>query len=725
VQLVAAIIGQLSPIPRKVYFIDLETLFYSPTFIAGAEAEEYADASTDLTVLETGLFRESASLDPASQEPSGLFDTEVPQTFPSPQFIVGDQGELLLIQWQKQRVVNEVKRECFDLGAVNPSKIAQYFREAVESLTRHGTIVRLLGVADKTKTRHILRPTSYYVRLWQRMLQPRFLTDGAVFSLELYKLFEDCVQLGESAAAYIGTIIKSEILQIQNGDVPLFWADFLSRTISSTGGSVQQNYFFRSPQDEALRKLRCLKTAIIKENACLLETALRVAQDIEASGKRSFPMICGSQDTKPDRVILTMTKALALSLCENAFLSASERSAWVSYFGAVDGKRLFPNAQDPSFYGGYLGVLTFIGVASNELRKHGENTDALGEFLAAEKYRLEYLVRTNGLKQAFLPRGGVLGISGAGGILLAAARCGTASSELVAPLIEWVFGAGYEVILAAISNDEALDVINGSAGFLLGANAFARRYITGHHSHYQLNLSILVESALQRLVDVASKTADIAPWLISASAEELVGFSHGGFGFASALSLGAQLSRRLGSRNPTLASRASSLVEHIMARCDTHRDPESMLWFDNRSRREPGSVLNNSWCYGLAGVGYAYLMCLSVEKKHEDTIELLVSKLAGSERSTFDCFCCGETGTIDFLMTFALISEKSVLNQCVERRLAAVFSDWQAFGRYRGIWGPTDPVHFPGLFQGSTGVAYTGLRFLNPAMGSLGAEPWA
>lgn len=215
---------------------------------------------------------------------------------------------------------------------------------------------------------------------------------------------------------------------------------------------------------------------------------------------------------------------------------------------------------------------------------------------------------------------------------------------------------------------------------------------------------------------------DIAPWLTSASAEELVGFSHGGFGFAAALSLGAQLSRQLGSRAPELARRAISLIEQIIARCNTHRDPKSMLWFDNRSRRGPGSVLNNSWCHGLPGVGYAYLICSSVQKKHEDAIELLVSKLVDSERSTFDCFCCGEAGTIDFLMTFDSISDRPILKQNVEQRLMTVFSDWNAFGQYRGIWGPTNPAHFPGLFQGSTGVAYTGLRFLNPALGSLGAE---
>lgn len=707
---------------RAIYFIDLETLFYSPTFIVGANAEGSGEATAGLGVIETGLFRESASMDPESREPSGLFDTEVPQTFPVPQFVIGDQGELLLTEGQEQRPGSEVKRECFNLSIVNPAKIAKYFRNSVESLTRHGTIARLLSRADKTKTRLILRPTAFYFRLWHRMLQPRFLTDGALFSLELYKLFEDCVQLGESAAAYIGTIIKSEILQIQNGDVPLFWADFHSRTISSTGGDVQQNYLFRSPRDEAVRKLGCLKTPIIEENARLLEAALYVAQDIEASTKSSLPIVRRPLSPALDKMILTKTKELALSLGENVFLSASGHSAWVSYFGAVDGKRLFPNAQDPSFYGGYVGVLTFLGVASNELRRHGEDTDALAEFLASEKRKLEYLVRTSELKHLFLPRGAELGLSGAGGILLAAARCGTADSELVAPLVEWVLGAGFEVILTAIGNDKSLDMINGSAGLLLGASAFARRHITEPHSNNYSGLSILVEAGLQRLVDVASNGTGIAPWLISANDEELVGFSHGGFGFAAALSLGAQLSKQLGSRNPGLESRAVSLVEHVIARCNTHRDPVSMLWFDNRSRRAPGSILNNTWCHGLAGVGYAYLMCLSVGKKYEDTIELLVSKLAGSERSTFDCFCCGEAGVIDFLMTLASNSDIPGLNQCVEQRLSTVFSDWYASGQYQGIWGPTNPVHSPGLFQGSTGIAYTGLRFLNPVLGSLGAE---
>ncbi len=709
---------------KSVFIIDLETLFSTPPFMANERAND--DVEINISAVSTGLFRESATVDVSGRDPSGFFDSDVISPFPFIRFSVGQQKELLLRRGQDQDSAISFVRECFDITKINPARVAEVFRRTVWELTSDDALLQALDTATRSRTRYVFRPTSFYSRIRQRLLQPRFLKDGAIFSMELYRLFDECLDLGESEAAYTSTLIRNEIKQIQYGDIPIFWVDFRDRAIKSPTGLVQNNFFARSPYENTIRKIHSLDAATIEGEVCLLETSLRVAQEIEAPQTKPHSFATNFSRNRLSEMIISLTKNHAIAICERAFLNKEKRSSWVSYFGAVDGKRLFPDVRDSTFYGGYIGIITFLSTAQQALKAHGVEMSILNDFLSAEAARFDVLCQSERIQQFVLPTGSPAGLSiglvGVGGALLACARSANGENGILDPLVFWILGSGYKDVTQSISQDKALDVINGCAGFIIGANAFAQARLKFVSSGDQDRLFTLVDKAFQRLLETKLSLPTGYTWLPMGSIDDLVGLSHGTLGVAAAITIGERMLRRYGIGDVALLVSSKDVVKEAVRHCDSYRESISGLWSDNRSVGGTGGDVNTSWCHGLAGIGFSYLMLPELLPSRSGTLNIIAERLCTLQRVGVDNFCCGESGVIDFMLEYARHYNDRALMTKAEHRLSTAIKDWLDTDSFQGIWGPTNPTHFPGLFQGATGINYTALRFLDHGIKCIGAN---
>ena len=698
---------------RQVYIVDLETLFTCPTFIFKSE-EEWSNKYIGLNILETGLYKESASFDPTMDEPSGLFDGTVPDRYAYPTFTVYPDGTLRFSK-SSQNQSSSSNSGSFDLLNINERKISNHFQKYCRELTSVGSLNSMHSEIGMLITRCVIRPTSFYYRFFQRLLQPRFLKDGAFFSLELYKLYKDSFTLGESASAYIGAIIKSEINQIQRGDIPLFWSESDLRHIFDTNGIVQENYFLRSPSEECKQRINKIDHHFIEENCTLIERSISVARDIRVNRSKSKDKANQIPDSLESSIV-DISESLCNDLISDSFLTQTNTTTWVSYFGAVDGKRLFPNSADFSYYGGAIGILTFLTVAENELKTYGRQTNKIAQFLEEEETRIKLNVNQNCEAKIYFPKGAVLGISGAGGILLAASRTLHISS-IFSPLVKWIFEDGLQELRKLIEEDEALDIINGSSGFIVGLYSLIKNSPSIIEQYFE-SIKKIITSLTERLILVAKKSKGKAVWNFKNSSPELLGLSHGGFGLIASLELAKECFKILG-LNTNIE--IDKVMSKAIDQCQLHRDLQSGLWIDNRTQVEGrGLIVNNSWCHGLTGIGYAHFT-KHMSVNYSDDLKLISNKLLNSKTSSLDCYCCGEAGKLDFLITSQLnkfLGQDDTLRDIVE----GLVSKWYAEGEFDGIWGKTNPRHFPGLFQGSTGISYTLLRYLNSSLGSLGFE---
>jgi class II lanthipeptide synthase len=696
---------------RSLVLVDLETLLCTPTFMA---VRKNAQALRGISVVGSGLFRESASIMGEATEPSGLFDARVVATYSHAVFSIGPEGGLHLSKADKGTAGRGERRSCFDPKEVDEQATVTTFVRVVQALRGDEAFQRALRETKGLVSRHVFRPTSFYMRVWQRLLQPQFLTDGALFSLELHRLFETCRGLGESESAYLASVVRSEIRQIQDGDVPFFWALSGSTSLYAPEGLVQDGFFARPPQAHALEHLAECCPRLIAQEARTLSVVLSVAREAElseAAGAAPTPL------RSLRRLVLDVVSDVATSLLTASFLHREGRTSWVSYSGAVDGNRMFPYAEDRSLYGGSLGILAFLSTARHNLAvQQGRRVPGLDDFLHAEQERLRALDEA-GLRALALPENGSIGLVGLGGAMLACALVSDHEIAVLEPLTEFLLMSGPEFLKAQSDKGTEWDVISGLAGCTLGACAFIRKYGDRLNDCQKGRMTALIRMALDGLQASPDRVENGVTWSHRTRSEDLVGMAHGTLGAAAALSVGAAV---LESQEGEPVNGVAEVTQDAIRHCESYRERASRLWTDNRVSGGTGGVVNSSWCHGLAGIGQAYLALSETTSKYEETLALIVRQLEHWDQGPTDSYCCGTAGVLDFLLQYSRRYGSQAVTHRIERQLGKLLDSLARTGRFRALWGSTSAGHFPGLFQGAAGIAFVALRSLDPTVQSLG-----
>ena len=258
-----------------------------------------------------------------------------------------------------------------------------------------------------------------------------------------------------------------------------------------------------------------------------------------------------------------------------------------------------------------------------------------------------------------------------------------------------------------IATDTLLDVVGGSAGAILGLMRLHRETACG----YALERATRCAEHLLGHHRIGAEGTRM--WRIPGfGPRALTGMSHGAAGFAYAL---ASLSAATGREDFAAAASECLAFE------DASYDPERMNWPDLRGKGEPQWACQ--WCHGAAGIGLARVAMVKYAARAAGGPESnsittdIENAVAGVERDwpgRLDTLCCGTLSGIELLREAAAALRRNDLRNLATRRLSTVVAAATRSGDYR--WNGGSRRFNLGLFRGLSGVGYTLLREIDPAL---------
>lgn len=303
------------------------------------------------------------------------------------------------------------------------------------------------------------------------------------------------------------------------------------------------------------------------------------------------------------------------------------------------------------------------------------------------------------VRDGSVARSGMLGHAGSGSVAYGLA----ALAELLDQDVyrDAALAAAEAIDREAVEADDRIDVVDGSAGALLGlckchevtgaADPLERAVVAGDH---------LLEGADVR---------DGRPvWTTGDRDRPLQGFAHGVAGIAYALS-------RLG--DLTDEPRYGRVARESVAFEDELYDHDRHNWRDVRAETD---AFTSSWCHGRAGIGLARLG-LARHTSDSAPARDVTCALAGTDHERVldrDHVCCGNFGRVGWLAAAAdWRDDPSTRDRAVE--LAARVA--RRARRNERFLGPyqTERLYDPTFFTGEAGVGYVCCRLLNPELPSV------
>lgn len=365
--------------------------------------------------------------------------------------------------------------------------------------------------------------------------------------------------------------------------------------------------------------------------------------------------------------------------CGRTVLAASIRSdrtiAWLAATPVSSQNRTTIAVSGIDLYSGLSGIAVFLG----ELyRATGESDFKEGAIRCVDTIRRRLEFERSGL--------GIGGGTGIGGILYAMSNLSVCVPDSFAPEIASLLCGGLtrEIILA----DEAWDIIDGSAGLLLGLISLKG---TQHHEDLE---EACVEALLSGLATAQGQ--GLRSWQTIEEGRCHSGMAHGSSGIAMALA------RRY------LMSPSSEVLGAI----------EVALGFDE-SVDFASEGLPIQWCHGAPGIALAHW---AIERSIPDRtpnarvlIDRARFRTISAPESETDGVCCGSFGRAAALFhTDGNMSTEPSWQSLV----ASVCHGRERNGSFR--WSAGDDSLNPGLFVGLGGI---GIELLRMSEGQKGLSP--
>lgn len=253
-----------------------------------------------------------------------------------------------------------------------------------------------------------------------------------------------------------------------------------------------------------------------------------------------------------------------------------------------------------------------------------------------------------------------------------------------------------------IAADDTYDLLDGSAGAILGSLALGR--FDGDDAALDTARTAgdhLLDAALDRSTGVTWRTITNRP---------LCGVSHGTGGIAYAL---GSLAAATGESRFRDGARAGIAFENAQFAS------ERGSWPDRRP--DSPDQFTDGWCSGAAGIGTTRLALTEQENDlaYGTDVRRALDRVGETGPMDRDHPCCGSAGRAEFL----LAADRSGAIQtshgrAAERTFGRVVSGLRERGRLVLPW-HDEHWSTPGLFVGQAGVGYTALRFVDPSLPNL------
>jgi type 2 lantibiotic biosynthesis protein LanM len=540
------------------------------------------------------------------------------------------------------------------------------------------------------EVRFIFRSTNAYQLTLLKANQPQYLRNGIERSIQLDVLSRLPLSTNGGSPAD-ARLFEAEQVALEQMDVPYFTTRTNTRdlTISSGGGTVP-DYFIETGFDSAVARLKSMSVDDLEMQIGIIRSSLESG---EAAVHRPSTSALIDKGFTPYSLevdeFVTKAVGIAESIRRNAIRGPDGSVTWVGPRYVHESQRFQIDPLGSRLYDGECGIALFFATLG---RLTGRDAyKALAE--AALKTLSEELLMQEPC--GFGAEFGIGGALGYGSIVYGLFRVGALTDN--SNLIEAAHAAAMIITPELISADTKLDVMEGTAGALLGLLALYQNLPAGDI----LDKAFLCGEHLLRCR--SQSQTGISAWK-TIDEQFLTGFSHGAAGISYSL---ARLFSVTGDKSFLQAAVEGFAYERSVF------IPESKSWPDFRLRQADSGGMC-AWCNGAAGIALGRIGSgkdLDSEEIRAD-IDAAIRITTKHGLGDLDHLCCGNLGRADTLISAAEYLDRPDLLVLAQAQAGAVLRRAEESGVYA--------LHHkhgsfnPGLFQGLSGIGYELLRLAHP-----------
>ncbi len=556
---------------------------------------------------------------------------------------------------------------------------------------RHALQTEIVPRFTQDEVRCVLRPTRTYGMLLAESFHPNLLRDA----LERDRLF-DRLWVGIEQQPYLSRIIAAERADLLAGDIPLFTSHPDSCALLTSHGEIIADFFEESGLDVVCKRIQQLEEQDLEKQIWIIRASFTSV--ILGTAQAATPRL----HLRPSKSgityerLITAARSVGDRLCRLA-LHGEESVGWIGV-GVMKDREWYLQPTSTDLYSGTPGIVLFLAY--------------LGLLTGEERYTTLARValastRTQVALQNQRPElAGTGAFQGLGAFIYLLSHLGALWHD---PALYQEAEEIIKLLPDAISKDEMIDVIGGSAGCIA---ALLSLYAVAPS---QATLATAIRCGEHLIARARPQKSGIG-WSTKMEETPLTGFAHGNAGIALSL-----LRLFTVSGEERFRQTAFAAMEYERS----FFSPESRNWPDLRkefrssatSQQQTGQQEGNSymvaWCHGAPGIGLARLASL----EHVDDATLRAEIDVAFQTTLAYGFgqnhslCHGDMGNLEFILSATRLLSLSQYEEQVQRLTSMLLDNIEEQGCVTGV--PLG-VETPGLMVGIAGTGYALLRLASP-----------
>ena len=693
--------GNLIAAGEHPILVDLEGLFHEreredETMLQATPGDETLDHS----VLRIGLLPERISATDQTEgiDLSGL-GGHAGQLLPTPVSVWKETGtDQMRVMRDRIRLssgMHQPKLNGQDINVLEYSdSIVTGFAAIYRLLIQHrqALLTEIVPRFAHDEVRCLLRSNSVYATLLEHSFHPNVLRDA----LDRDRLF-DRLWVEVEQRPYISKIIAAEGADLLAGDIPLFTTRPDSRDLFTSRGETIANFFEESALNLVSKRIQQLEEQDLEQQIWIIRASLTAIILGTEPGIQQRLHLQPSQSSVTYERLITAARAVGDRLCKLA-LHREESVGWIGV-DLVRERECYVLPTSTDLYSGTPGIVFFLAYLGMLIGEERYTTLAR---LALASTRSQ-VARRNSIFLQQRPELASIGtFDGVGGFIYLLSHLGALWND---PTLYQEAEELIKLLPKAISKDEEIDVISGSAGCIA---ALLSLYAVAPS---QSTLATTIQCGDHLIARARAQKTGIG-WSTKLQRTPLTGFAHGNAGIALNLLRLFAVSGEERFRQTALAAIEYERSLFSLERRnwpDLRQEVSSSATRDQQTGQEDSNSYMVAWCHGAPGIGLARLESL----KYVDDTTLRAEIDAALQTTLADgfgmnhCLCHGDMGNLEFVLTATKLLSMPQYEERVQHLTSMLLDSIERHGWVTGIpWG----VETPGLMTGIAGTGYALLR---------------
>jgi type 2 lantibiotic biosynthesis protein LanM len=521
------------------------------------------------------------------------------------------------------------------------------------------------------KVRLVFRNTSVYFTLLRNSLVPKFLRDGADFSIE-FELLSRAFVAAETKPPF-WALLTAEQRSLEQLDIPYFAAYSDSNALIVNPEQTIASFLTQPSYDDVLSRIRQLSETDLIQQTYIIRGSLYSC--INSKAHDSLPIVADdlvlSTEPATPEALIEGAVAIARLIQQQAIYGADNSATWIGMTYVSSAQRFQMSPVGFNLYDGCCGIALFL--AALTVVTQNEEFSDLG--LNALQPLLKMLQATDHRKK-LVDNLGIGAAYGLGSVIYTLVRVGQLLEQK--SLLQMAEQTTELLQLSDPAISRAPGITRGTAGAILGL-------LTLHQA--SPNLTVLAHAtAMGKQLLNERQLSNTGHQIWVSQTEPLTGFLDGTAGIAYALLRLYEVTQDF--IFLTAAEEAIAYERSV---------------FLNGSEKNPAIDLV------LPYLGSSELDPADI--RHE-----LDTALSVAQRSiqTVDSVCRGNFRDIEFLLIASQSCSKPLLVKTARQKTAWMMNRFKEDNSFQLLPNLSPDVFNPGFFQGMAGIGYEFLRLASP-----------